>query len=223
MTSKLWWLIHKDLVVEYRTRQAWPAMLLLGVIMAVVLNLQIEIPVEHRSAATGAMLWLAILFAGLITIDRSCSAEQENRCWDGLTLYPMSPAAIFLAKAFVNFVALLVLECLLVPLFAVLADAPLLRNTWAMVLVAVLGSASMAAAGTLVSAITHGLRQRTAVLSLLLLPLLLPVVLAGAAATRLMIDGDFSGDWWRWVQFLAAFAIVFSTLGIVLFGFLVEE
>lgn len=223
VTSRLWWLIHKDLVVEYRARQAWPAMLVLGVIVAVVLNLQMEFPVEQRPAAAGAMLWLAILFAGLVAIDRTCSAEQHDGCWDGLTLYPLSPALVYLAKMAVNFIALLTLECLLVPLFVVLADVPLMRDAWAMVLVAVLGSASMAAVGTLVSAITHGLRQRNAVLSLLVLPLLLPVVLAGAAATRLIIEGDFGEDWWRWIQFLAAFAIVFTTLGIVLFGFLVEE
>ncbi len=137
------------------------------------------------------------------------------------TRYP--PSMIYLAKLAVNFIALLALECVLVPLFVVLADVPLLRHAWAMVLVAVLGSVGMAAVGTLVSAVTHGLRQRGAVLSLLVLPLLLPVVLAAAEATRLIAESDLGDEWWRWVQFLGAFAIVFTTLGIVLFGFLVEE
>jgi heme exporter protein B len=223
MASKLWWLIHKDLVVEYRTRQAWPAMLLLGIIVAVVFNLQMELLPEQRPAAAGTMLWLAILFAGLVAIDRTGAAEQQDGCWDGLVLYPLPPSIIYLAKLAVNFIALLALECLLVPLFVVLADVPLLRNAWAMVLVAVLGSLGMAAVGTLVSAVTHGLRQRSAVLSLLVLPLLLPLVLAAAEATRLGAEGDLGSEWWRWVQFLGAFAIVYTTLGIVLFGFLVEE
>jgi heme exporter protein B len=223
MASKLWWLIHKDLVVEYRTRQAWPAMLLLGIIVAVVFNLQMELLPEQRPAAAGALLWLATLFAGLVAIERTCAAEQQDGCWEGLVLYPLPPSMIYLAKLAVNFIALLALQCVLVPLFVVLADVPLLQNAWAMVLVAVLGSLGMAAVGTLVSAVTHGLRQRAAVLSLLALPLLLPLVLAAAKATQLVAEGDLGEQWWRWVQFLGAFAIIFTTLGIVLFGFLVEE
>jgi heme exporter protein B len=223
MTSKLWWLIHKDLVVEYRTRQAWPAMLLLGIIVAVVFNLQMELPREQQPAAAGAMLWLAILFSGLVAVERTCAAEQQDGCWDALSLYPLPQSMIYLAKLAVNFIALLALECLLVPLFVVLADVPLLRHPWAMMLVAVLGSLGIAAVATLVSALTHGLRQPAAVLSLLVLPLVLPVVLAAAEATRLIAEDDLGDVWWRWVQFLAAFAIVFTTLGIVLFGSLVEE
>lgn len=223
MASKLWWMIHKDLVVEYRTRQAWPAMLLLGVIVAVVFNLQMELLPEQRPAAAGVLMWLTILFSGLVAIERTCAAEQQEGCWDGLALYPLSASTIYLAKLAVNFIALVALECVLVPLFVVLTDVPLLRHAWAMVLVAVLGSVGMAAVGTLVGAATHGMRQRGAILSLLVLPLLLPVVLAAAEATRLIAEGDLGNAWWRWVQFLGVFAIVFSTLGSVLFGFLVEE
>lgn len=223
MANKLWWLIHKDLVVEYRTRQAWPAMLLLGIIVAVVFNLQMELLPRQRPAAAGALLWLAILFAGLVAIERTCAAEQQDGCWDGLTLYPLPPSMIYLAKLVVNVVALLALECVLVPLFVVLADVPLLRHAWEMMLVSVLGSVGLAAVGTLVSALTHGLRQRGAVLSLLVLPLVLPVVLAAAEATRMIGEGALGAEWWRWVQFLGAFAIVFTTLGLVLFGFLLEE
>lgn len=223
MASKLWWLIHKDLVVEYRTRQAWPTMLLLGIIVAVVFNLQLELLPEQRPAAVGALLWLAILFSGLVAIERSCSAELQDGCWEGLTLYPLPPSMIYLAKLAVSVIALLALECMLVPMFVVLSDVPLMRSAWAMALVAVLGSVAMAAVGTLVSALTHGQRQRGAVLSLLALPLLVPVVLAAADATRLIAEGDLGDVWFRWVQFLGAFAIIFTTIGIVLFRFLIEE
>jgi heme exporter protein B len=223
ISSKLWWLIHKDLIVEYRTRQAWPAMLLLGVIVAVVFNLQLELLPAQRPAAAGALLWLAILFAGLVAIERTCAAEQQDGCWEGLVLYPLPGSMIYLAKLAVSFIALLALECVLIPLFVVLADVPLLQHAPAMVLVAVLGSLGVAAVGTLISALTQGQRQRGAVLSLLALPLLVPVVLAAAEATRLIAEGNLGVEWSRWVQFLGAFAIIFITTGIVLFQFLIEE
>ncbi len=223
MANQLWWLIHKDLVVEYRTRQAWPAMLLLGVIVAVVFGLQMQLLPEQRPALAGGLLWLAILFAGLVAIERTCAVEQLEGCWDALMLYPITPALVYVAKLTVNVVALLALQCVLVPLFVALADVPLLRHAWAMLLVAVLGSIGMAAVGTLVSALVHGFGQRGAVLSLLVLPLVLPLVLAAAEATRLIAEDALGSVWWRWIQFLAAFAVVFVTVGVVLFGFLSEE
>ena len=61
--EQLWWLIHKDLIVEYRSRQSWPTMLLFGVLVAVLFGLQLELPPANRPAAAGMMLWLATLFA----------------------------------------------------------------------------------------------------------------------------------------------------------------
>lgn len=223
MANKLWWLIQKDLLVEYRTRQAWPVMLLLGVIVAVVFNLQINLPVEHRPAATSAMLWLAILVASQVIVERTGAAEQQDGCWDALTQYPVSASTIYLAKLIVNLIAILALNFVMIPLFVVLSDVPLLRHPWAMVMIAFLGSVSVAAAGTLVSAATYGLRQQGAVLSLLVLPILLPLILSASEATRLIAVDDLGNEWWRWVQFLVAFPIVFVTLGVGLFGFLIEE
>ncbi|MCA9139402.1 MAG: heme exporter protein CcmB [Planctomycetales bacterium] len=223
MASKLWWLIHKDLMIEYRTRQTWTSMLLLCVIIAVVFSLQVKLPMEHRTATVSTMLWLAIIFASQVVVERTGIAEHQDGCWDALTQYPVSASTIYLAKLIVNLVAILALNCVMVPLFVVLTDVPLLLHAGAMSLVIGLGSLSVAAIGTLVSAATFGQRQRGAVLSLLALPLVLPVLLSASEATRLAATNDLGNQWWRWVQFLGAFTIVFVTLGIVLFGAMIEE
>lgn len=223
MATKIWWLIHKDLLIEYRTRQAWLSMLLLGIIVAVVFSLQMEVLPAQRPAVTGGLLWLAIVFAGLVAIEQARAGEQADGCWDGLLLYPLPPAAIYFTKVVVNAVELLALAWVLVPLFIVLADVPLLRHGWPMLLVSVLGSISLAAVGTVVGVLTDGVRQRRAVLSVLLLPLVIPVVLAAAEATRLIAEDRLVDEWWRWIQFLGAFAVIFVTVGGVVFGLLVEE
>lgn len=221
--SQLCWLVHKDLVVESRTLQAWPAMLLLGITVAVVFSLQLDVPVDQRPAATGTMLWLATLFAGLVAIERSGTAEQQAGCWDALSTYPLPAWTIYAAKLVVNVIALLVLQCFLVPLFAALADVALLSHPGAMAVVVLLGCVGLASVGTLVATLTNGLHQRGAILSVLAIPLLLPLVLSAAEATRLLAEGSFDGEWWRWVQLLGSFAIIFTTLGVTLFGFLMEE
>ena len=160
-------------------------MLLLGVVVAMVFGIQVQLPAEQKRQMAGSLLWLAIFFAGMLALDRSFAAEREDGCWEGLLLYPLAPATIYLAKLAVNVVCLAVLELLLVPLFVVLADVPLLAHPWAMLLVALLGNLGIAAVGTLLGALTAGLRHGSSLSALLILPMVVPVVLAAAEATRL--------------------------------------
>jgi len=223
VAGKLWWMIHKDLISECRARLVWPAMLLMGVVVAVVFSVQMDLLPQQRPRMIGGLLWLAIFFAGMLAIDRSFAAEREQGCWEALRLYPVPPTAVYLAKLTVNVIALAALQCILIPLFVVLSDVPLLAYPGAMLLVALLGNLGIAAVGTLLSALTGGIRQNGNLLVLLVLPMVIPVVLAAAEATRLIALGDFGPAWWRWIQLLGAFAVVFITAGTILFDFAIEE
>jgi len=221
--AKLWWIVHKDLVSGCRARRVWPAMVLFGAVVAGVFSMQIELVPSQRQRIAGSLLWLATFLAGTLAVDRSFASEREERCWEGLLLYPISPSAIFLAKLALNVVTLAALQSVLIPLFIVLCDVPLLAHPRAMLLVALLGNLGIAALGTLLSALTAGIRHGGNLLALLVLPMALPVVLASTEATRLAIGGDFGAEWWRWIQLLGAFAVVFGTAGLLLFDFVVEE
>jgi heme exporter protein B len=216
-------MISKDLVSEWRARRAWPTMLLLGIVVGLVFALQMDVPPEHKPRVVGGLLWLAIFFAGMLAMDRSFAAEREDGCWEGLLLYPVSPTAVYFAKLAVNIAALAAIECVLFPLFVVLSDVPLAARPWHCLVVALLGNLGIAAVGTLLSALAAGIRHSAGLSVLLALPLVVPVVLAAAEATRLIAEDQVGPGWWRWVQFLAAFAIVFITAGSVLFDVVVEE
>jgi heme exporter protein B len=216
-------MIHKDLVSECRAHRVWPAMLLLGTVVAMVFGIQMDLLPDQKSRLVGSLLWLAIFFAGMLAVDRSFASEREDGCWEGLLLYPVSPANIYLAKLIVNGIAVAALECVLVPLFAVLSDVPLLARPGPMLLVALLGNLGLSALGTLLSALASGIRHGGNLLAILVLPLAAPVVLAGAEATRRLVEGDLGAPWWRWVQLLGAFAVIFVTAGIVLFDFVIED
>jgi heme exporter protein B len=223
VAARLWWLIHKDLVSEYRARRAWPAMLLLGVVVAVVFSVQIQLLPDQKRQIGGALLWLAIFFGGSVAIDRSCSCEKTDGCWNGLLAYSVSPTLIYWSKFLVNALALAVLECLLIPAFAALSGVELLRPLWAISLVAVLADLGFSAVGTLLSALSSGIGQGGQLLVLLVLPLVIPVVLAAAESTRLIAVGQIGDDWWRWMQLLGAFAVIYVTAGTVLFEFVIED
>ena len=217
-----WWLVHKDLLRELRGPRVWPAMLLLSVVLAMVIELQIELPREQHREVVGGMFWLAAFFAGTIALDRSFSGEHEQSCWQGLLLYPVAPGTVFLAKLTANFLALCALDAVLVPAFTMLSGVSLLQQAGPFLATALLANLGFAATGTLVSALTSGLAQRNGLLVLLLLPLVLPVVLGAVQATRSLLVGEAS-EWWRWAQLLACFAAVFITLGTLVFEFIVED
>ena len=219
----LWWLIHKDLTRELRAQHVWPGMVLLGLVIVFLLATQIDLPLDERLRVGGGLLWLAIFFSGTLACERSFAGERDAGCWQALTLYPVAPSVLFLAKMVVNLAALAILELVLVPAFIILSDIPFGAQLGPLLLIATLGNVGFAAVGTLVSGLTSGLRQRSGLLTLLLLPLMVPVVLAAAESTRIALVGPIDALWWRWIQLLAVFAVVFTVVGALLFEFVMEE
>jgi heme exporter protein B len=223
VTAQIWWILQKDLISEWRSRRAWPAMVLMGIIVAVAFSLQMDLPPEYRRTTAAGLLWVAIFLAAALGLDRSFAVEREDGCWQALLLYPVSPSSVYLAKLAVNVVWLAALQCVLVPLFVVLTDAPLLDRPCAMALVALLGNLGIASAGTLLGALATRVHKGTNLTVLLALPMAMPVVLAAAEATRLLAEGRLDRAWWDWNGLLAAFAAIFVVAGTVLMDFVTEE
>ena len=223
MTAQIWWMIHKDLVSEWRSRRAWPAMILLGIVVAVVFSMQMDLPPEYKRQMAASLLWVAIFLAAALGLDRSFALEREDGCWQALLLHPISPSQIYLAKLAVNVVWLAGLQGVLIPLFVVLTDVPLLSYPWAMLLVALLGNLGIASAGTLLSALAARTHKGANLTVLLALPMAIPVVLAAAEATQLLAEGQLDRAWWDWNSLLAAFAAVFVVAGVILMDFVTEE
>ena len=216
-----WWLIHKDLQRELRAPRVWPVMLLLGIVLALIIEMQLELSPELKQTVVGGMFWVAVFFAGTVSLDRSFSSEAEEGCWLGLLLYPITPAGIYLAKLTLKCIALGCLNALLVPAFAVFSDVSLLDRPYPFLMILVVANLGFAAVGTLLSALTNGLRQRSSLLILLILPLASPVMLGAAQATRALIAG--SDDWWRSFMLLVCFAAIFVPLGALIFEFVIED
>jgi heme exporter protein B len=219
----VWWLIHKDLTRELRAHTTWPGMLLLGLVMVFLLATQITLPLDQKTPLIGGLLWLSIFFAGTSALERSFDSERDSGCWQALKLYPVDASLQFLAKVAVNIISLAILECVLIPAFIVLTDVPLLARPGPLLLVVALGTISFGSIGTLLSAVTAGLRLRGGLLAFLLLPLVTPVVLASAEATRIVLAGEDVSPYWQWVRLLAVFSLVFTISGAVLFEFVMED
>ena len=221
-SRQLWSLVRKDLRREFRARMTWPSMLLFALLLALALELPLDLPAALKQRVDGSLLWLAIFVASTLGLDRSLADEHEDGCWDALRLYPVPAAVVFLAKTLLNFLALLAVTAALLPLFAALADAPLLSRPGPIFVIAALANLALAAVGTLVGALAGGLGRRGNLVALLLLPLALPVILAAGELTRLTLAGELADAFWNWLQLLGVFALVFTLLGTLIFEFLME-
>ena len=142
--------------------------------------------------------------------------EQNNDTLSALRLSVSDPFAIFLAKLAANTLFLLLTELLMLPIFAVLYNVPVLPVLGQLVLVLFLGSLGVSIAGTALSAISAQARLRELLLPLLLLPLLTPVLVASTQVTAGLLDPTpFMA--WRGMGFIAIFDVVFLTV-LWLFG-----
>ncbi len=71
MTEKIWWLIQKDMHSECRAARAWPIMLLMGVVVALILGFQLDRLPAERTEMVGGIFWLAVFFAGTVAMEHS--------------------------------------------------------------------------------------------------------------------------------------------------------
>jgi heme exporter protein B len=198
-------------------------MVLLGLMLVFLLEMQLDLSAREKHLVVSGLFWLDVFFAGTLMVERLLASEHEEGCWTALLLYPVSPTVVFFAKVTVTFLALVLLECVLVPAFVVFSNLPLFEHPFGFMMVALLANLGYASVGILAGAITAQLSHRKSLLPLLLLPLTTPVIVAAAAATRCLFAEDVNEHWWRWVQLLGCFAVVFTTLGGLLFEFAIED
>jgi heme exporter protein B len=217
-------IVRKDLRLELRTKESVPAMALFAITTFVVFHFGLDRDTLEGELAAG-VLWVTLLFAAIIGINRLFVAEREQSGFDGLLLAPIERTALLGAKALALFVYLVALESVAVPVFALFFiksgfwDAlPLLT------VVVLLADVGIAVVGALLASIAVNTRARDLLLPLLLLPLTVPVVIAAAAATKplLSVPLDTAGTG-KWMAVLALYDAVFALLSYAVFDFLMEE
>src|SRR5215470_4020283 len=112
-------LLWKDLLIELRTKETLASLLLLGVLTLVVLSFAFDPTSPVREAAAPGVLWVALIFAGTLGMNRSLLREREHDCLQGLLLAPLDRGTIYLAKSAGNFLFMIAAEVLVVPLFVI--------------------------------------------------------------------------------------------------------
>ncbi|MCA9262624.1 MAG: heme exporter protein CcmB [Planctomycetales bacterium] len=223
LATQVWWIIQKDIVHEFRAKQVVPRMILVGVMVAFLAGYQLDLSQQQRQQSAAGLCWLTLCLVAMFAVSQTVSAERESGCWDALRLYPISPQVVYISKMVVNTLLIGTLQAVLVPLFAIVCDTSWLGNPGALLGVLVLGNLGVASVGTLMGTLSSGLKHSQGLLVLLLLPMLVPVVVSAAEAMRLLAVGPLTVAGWRWIQLLATFAVVSTTIGWLMYDYVIEE
>ena len=211
----------KDLRIEARSRVTAQQILPFGLVVLLLFAFALDPDRGVLSTVAPGLFWVTVLLGVLLAVGRAYSIEADNGARDGLRLSGLDGSALFLGKAGAVAIELVALEALLAAGVVVLFNvglggvAPLLLSTLA-------ATVGLAAAGTLYGVLAAGLRVRETLLPVLLLPVVAPVLLGATRAWESAIGGA-TGDAWPWVALLGIFAVLFTGLGMLAFGALLEE
>lgn len=211
----------KDLRLEVRSRVALNQVVPFALLVLVLFAFALDPDRGLLEKATPGLYWVAVLFSGMLALQRSFAVEAADGNRDALRLSGLDPAGIFLGKFLAVAVQLLVLEVLLLVGVAVLYTTHL--SGWSLLVTTVLvATAGIAATGTLYGVVAAGLRVRETLLPLLLLPVLAPVLIGSTRAFEAALAGTPS-EGWPWVGLMGVFAVLYVVAGVLGFGPLMEE
>ncbi|MFZ0217309.1 MAG: heme exporter protein CcmB, partial [Candidatus Dormiibacterota bacterium] len=183
----IWAVLWRDLRVELRGRELLPALAQFIVLALVISNFAFNVGSGPSLNDVGAgILWLVLVFAGVVAFTRAFAGEREHGSLDAMLLTPASAAAILTGKALASAVFLIACEVVLLPATAIFLGLDLRPSMFLIVLLAIVGMASL---GSLFSALATQTRARELLLPVLALPLWIPFVIVGSGLVQQTLRG----------------------------------
>ncbi|MCE2456939.1 MAG: heme exporter protein CcmB [Dehalococcoidia bacterium] len=225
-------ILAKDLLLELRTKDILVTTLVFGLLVIVVFNFALDPTPAMIATVAPGILWVSFTFGGVLGLNRSFSIESSHGNLQGLMLAPVGRDAIYFGKFLSNFLFMVGVEVVIFPLFLVLFNLPL--TVYSVIPVLILATIAIAAVGTVFSAMAVNTRSREVMLPLLFFPVVVPVIIAAAEATGILLRDAVSTDGAStfrligpgvstWIPMLVVFDAVFLVICPAAFSFIIED
>jgi len=213
---RLTWInVAKDLRLEWRSRDVLNSMLFFSLLVVVIFSFAFNPTAEESRRIAGGLVWTAFLFSTVMALNQSWARELRNGVLDAYRVSPASPEALFFGKVIGNFLLVLLLECLMAPLFVLFYNLTSVGPLWQLVVISLLGTWALVVNGTFFAAMSIRTRNRELMLPLLLLPISIPAVVSMVTATTDVLTGEFSPL--SHIKFLAGYCVIFTAACFLLF------
>lgn len=221
-------LLRKDLQQEFRTHDMVVSMGLFALLVIIVYGAALAQTAASLDIVrmSGGLIWALIVFTSLLGLNRSFSHEKEQGCLEGILLVPLDRSVVYLAKATSNFLFLLAVEIIAVPLFVFffMTTETLSDSFLFLVFPLLLGTVGIAGIGTMLSTITVNTHGKDVMLAVLFIPLIYPLLYACVTATTAAIcGGEFWMDSYTMPLVMAAgYDVIMLALCWVLYDFIIS-
>lgn len=192
---------------------------LLGLLLIFVFSLARDIGEVMSGQGAAAIFWMATAFCQVLIFNSLYALEESNGQRQALVLSPAPVQAVWLGKALAGLILLLAAQVLFVPAVAVFLDQNFAGSLLTGLGCLILADLGMAAVGSLLGALAQGQAARESLLSIIVFPLLLPLLLAAIRIGAQVLEGGASEGSGGWFTIMLAFDAMFWAAGLVLFGF----
>jgi heme exporter protein B len=221
--SLIWILALKDLRIEYRSRQAFLTTLFFALLILIVFNFAFDPGSPATREAAPGILWVALLFPGIIQLNRSFQSEAEEGTLQGIILAPVDRGLLFLGKFLANWLFLVLIDLIILVAFVIFYNFSFSSALLWVLLLMILAGAGFTAVGTVFAAMLTSVQGRDVLLPVLLFPIIVPIILAAVNATREILIHQEMQTFVRWIQILVSFDVIFLAAGFVVFDYVVGE
>jgi heme exporter protein B len=214
--------VKKDLMIELATAEIVTTSGFFAVLVAVIASLAFFAEQKAGTLVAPGVIWVAVAFASVLALGRTWQREREDGALAGLLVMPVLRSAIFAGKAASVWIFVTLVEIIITPVTALFFAVDLTRVGPGFVLIALVATPGIAAAGTLFGVMTVRTRARDLVLASVLFPLLAPTLLAAVAGTRALFEGAAIHELTDYFELMGVFGVVFTAGGLGLFELLIE-
>jgi len=219
-----WRITQKDLLIEVRTREILYTTLFFAVSCVLVFAFGFVDEGRALDGAAAGILWIAIAFSGTLALGRTFERERQSETIRALLMTPVDRPALYLGKLAGVLLLLAAVEAIVVPLIALMFQAPVFAHPWLMGGLLLTGTLGFAAVGTLFAAMLGRSRSRDVLLPVLLYPITIPVIIAGVRGTAALLAPEVDLPMARvWLSMLVFFDLVFVTLALWTFEPVMSE
>ena len=214
-------ILWKDLLIEFRTKDILTSVLVFALLVIVLFNFALTPTPQILATVIPGMLWIAIVFGGLLGLSRIVSTETIHDNIHGLMLAPIDRDTIFFGKTLSIFLFMLIVELVIFPINSILFNLPIV--TIELIPIAILATLGIATVGTLMSSMAANTRSLEMMLPLLFLPVIAPLLIGAVEASSLAMNISVGHVSSPWISFLGIFDAIFLVICPIAFNIVIQE
>ena len=221
-------LIRKDLGLQFRSKEMLVLIFVFSVLVVLIFAFAFG-PIfperVERGKLAASVLWTAFVFAGIISLNRSFTLERAHGALEGIRLTGVDASNLYLSKVVSNVVFLFLLQIVITPItlqFLDLLDVVTMAILWKLFGVLSIGTLGFCAVGVLLAGMSTSANGGESLLSVILLPLVTPIIIGGAKCTvSLLVTGGLEGGFW--LKLIAGYSLIFLASAYLLADAVIEE